>query len=107
MISRKGLKRKLDKLFSEKVRSRGSCQRCSSTLNLQTAHIYTRKYLKTRWDPQNALCFCAGCHRWAHDRPLDFAEFVKEKIGTKEYNELRAKAQKLGKVDMEKILEEM
>ena len=63
-ITRAGLIRKLDKMFSEIVRKGGECERCGKTdkTKLQCAHIYSRRHKNIRWDFKNALCLCAGCH---------------------------------------------
>ena len=83
------IKRKADKLFSEFIRSKGRCERCGKQENLQTSHIFSRRYLVTRWTPINANCLCAGCHRWWHDKPVEAVEWVKEYLGEDIYNELR------------------
>lgn len=63
---------KLDKLFSQKVRSKGFCERCGKESNLQCAHIYSRRNKRLRWDFENALCLCAGCHLyWWHLEPAE------------------------------------
>lgn len=75
-ITRKGLVRKLDTLVSSIVRSKGKCERCGKKENLQCAHIYSRRYKHLRWDLQNVVCLCAGCHFWAHQNPTEFAFWV-------------------------------
>ena len=106
--SRKTLKLKLDKLFSEIVRSLGYCLRCRNTENLQCAHIYSRRFLVTRWDFNNALCLCSRCHRWGHDNPLEFSDLVIKIKGVKKAEELRIKAKvSVEKVDFAQKLEEL
>ena len=84
------LKRKLDKICSEIVRARGRCQRCGQRGNLQTAHIFGRTYLNTRWSLDNLLCLCPDCHiNFAHKQPILFAEFVKKLLGEDKYNLLK------------------
>ena len=75
--------RYLDKIFSLAVRARGKCERCgrSQGVKLETAHIYTRSYKEGRWLFLNIFCLCSSCHRWTHDRPLEFAEFIISKLG--------------------------
>ena len=75
-ISRKGLVRKLDKLVSEKVRSLGYCEKCKKTTTLQPAHIYSRKFMHLRWDFENIICLCAGCHFWQHQNPAEAMRWV-------------------------------
>ncbi len=69
--SRSYYKRKADRLFSELVRSRPTCEMCGSSVKIfECAHVISRSNLHLRYDPQNALKFCKGCHyRW-HREPL-------------------------------------
>ena len=80
----RSVKAACDKLFSLIIRSKGSCERCSMTdySQLHCAHIYSRKFGSVRFDEDNALCLCARCHRWGHDNPTEFADFVNEKKNT-------------------------
>ena len=89
--SKKTLKNKLDKLVSEIVRKRGECQLCNKSrrVQLQCCHIFSRKYLNTRWDLDNVLCMCAGCHFRSHAEPILFAEWVKKRLGEDKYNLLK------------------
>lgn len=68
--TRTQLKRIADALFSKLVRSRGACQMCTKTNNLQCAHIISRRNLHLRYDFRNALALCAGCHLLWHHEPL-------------------------------------
>ena len=99
----KGYKGKADKLFSKIVRSRGSCERCGTTeyATLQCAHIITRKYSATRTDTRNAWCLCARCHRRLTDWPREHSRFITQTIGGNTYEELRAKAEAVTKVNWE------
>jgi len=108
---RKGKKyyiKKLDKLFSDKVRSIGKCQRCSkSNCRVETAHIISRKNKTLRWDDNNALCFCTTCHFWGHQDPLGFSLFV-EKSCPKRYKYLMENKNRLTKrsaKDLKELLE--
>ena len=104
--SRKTLKTKADKLFSERIRSEGRCEWCDATTTLQCCHIFTRRYLVTRWDHNNALCLCSKCHFKGHEQPLEFAEFVKRLYGGKKYNALRRKAKtSIKKIDLQVIVD--
>ena len=88
--SKTTLKRKLDKAVSEIVRSRGKCEHCERTENLQCAHIISRTNLNLRWNLQNLLCLCPNCHiNFAHKNPLMFAEWVKEYLGEAKYHALK------------------
>lgn len=95
--SQKSLKLEADKLWSKIIRSHGYCEKCGSTHYLQAAHIYSRRFNATRHDLNNGLCFCASCHRWGHDKPLDFAKWVNEYLGGEITEELSQKAHKITK----------
>ena len=46
------------------------CVRCNSPdRDVQWAHILSRRHLCTRWNPDNALALCAGCHMFWHNEP--------------------------------------
>lgn len=74
------LKDKADELFSQYIRLRdGKCLYCSSTQNLQCAHIKGRRNERLRFDPNNAITLCIRHHLyWAHKEPRDFAHWVEE-----------------------------
>jgi hypothetical protein len=74
----KSVKASCDKLFSLNVRSLGYCKRCGNTQTLQCCHIYSRKFGSIRFDYDNAICLCARCHRWGHDNPTEFSDWVGE-----------------------------
>jgi 5-methylcytosine-specific restriction endonuclease McrA len=61
-------KAKADKLFSLFVRDRdGKCVFCGTTVRLQCAHIFSRRNMRLRHDPQNAITLCFKCHfRYMH-----------------------------------------
>jgi len=61
------LKKQADLLFSEYIRKRdGKCMYCGKKENLQCSHVYGRRWEDGRWDCDNAITLCAGCHlyRW-------------------------------------------
>lgn len=102
------LKKKLDKLFSEKIRSLGFCQKCGTTRNLQCAHIFSRKNLSIRWDEENAVCLCLKDHLyWAHKEPVEFSKWVSQfkNIPYLENKIAHAKPMKL--YDLEMIYEQL
>lgn len=107
-FNRKILKDQLDELFSLIIRNRGKCERCGKTSPLNTAHIFSRRNLATRWDKDNVFCLCVGCHFWAHQSPILFAEFAKEKLGNEKYEKLKKKSieiKKWGIKELENLLE--
>lgn len=105
--SPKGAKAKADKYFSLLIRSRGACQACGKTLNLQCAHIISRRYSHTRCVERNALCLCAGCHHYYTDHPAEFGTLVLTFMDAHEYDALTQLSQLTGKVDWVAVAAEM
>lgn len=80
----------LDKLWRDKVRSRGMCLHCETTENLQAHHILSRTHRATRWDQENGVCLCYRCHlHWAHTDPIEFSAWATDMWGSKTINQLR------------------
>lgn len=96
--SPKGMKLRADKLFSQIIRSRGACQACGKTLNLQCAHVISRRFANTRCDEDNAFCLCAGCHMYYTDHPVEFGTFVLTLMDEADYTALTARSQRTTKV---------
>lgn len=72
---------KTDALFSRyiKLRSGGYCKRCGNYLGvhsrgLHCAHCFSRGKKSVRWDSDNAVALCYGCHRYLDQRPLEKTE---------------------------------
>lgn len=85
----KGDKGKATKLHAKITRSVGFCENCYKTDGqLQTAHIISRRYSRTRTMLNNAFCLCASCHRWFTDNPKEFAQFVDDTWAGEIYREL-------------------
>ena len=82
-ISKKKLKARADKLFSEKIRSLGTCElqgmdhiECSG--QLQCMHLVGKANHRLRWEENNAICGCSGHHFFYTNNPFFFFELVKE-----------------------------
>jgi hypothetical protein len=74
---------------------------------LQCAHIYSRTYRSVRWDLDNLLCLCAGCHFTSHRKPLELSDFVKTYLGEPLYTSLKLRATALKRwtiPDMQELL---
>lgn len=87
----KGVKARCDRLFSTLVLSRGACQYCGRTkpaVKLETAHLLSRRFIRTRYEPTNAFCACCACHMAWTDNPVRFARFALFEIGSDEYDRL-------------------
>lgn len=89
----------LDKMFSGLIRATGACVKCGATSSLQCAHILSRRYMNTRFDPANAVPLCAGCHVFYTHRPLEWEDWIIERIGADAYQALRVRARSNDKID--------
>lgn len=85
----RGDKARADRLFAALVRRRGRCESCGTTRHLQCAHIHSRRYVRVRWDPDNCVCLCAGCHMYYTDNPLEFAAWLQTVRTGDQLDELR------------------
>ena len=110
-ISRKGLIRKLDKLFSLKVREKGYCElkgkdtiRCGGVL--QCAHITTRSRKALRWDFNNAICICSGHHVWYTKNPDSWVKIIGKEFYEKGLY-VAGHANLAWDKNLEKVLEEL
>jgi len=99
-----------DALFSDYIRARDKfiCQRCGrkypgNSTSIQCAHIFSRVHKSTRWDPENAVTLCGGCHMYWTREPLEFYEWVIKRIGQEEFDTLRRNKSIPRKVDKKLI----
>ena len=47
---------------------------------IQWAHVTTRGVKILRWDQDNVMTLCAGCHLWWHHYPLEAAAWFRERF---------------------------
>lgn len=71
-------KQRADRAFSLFIRNRdGDCMAGGEHGgSLQCAHIVSRRYLATRWDPANAVALCSRHHTYFTHRPLEWLDWV-------------------------------
>lgn len=88
-----------DARFSLEIRERDrwTCQRCGTsyvppTRALHCAHIFSRGKYRTRFDPDNAVALCYGCHRHIDTHPIEKETFFRERMGDEAYDALRLRA---------------
>lgn len=91
-----------DTLFSKIVRSRGFCENCGATDNLQCAHGISRRYRNIRWAEDNAFCLCASCHVFYTHRPLEWEDWMR--AHDVDYDGLKRRALSIDKVDVAAVL---
>jgi hypothetical protein len=89
----KSEKLKLDGLFSKFIRLRadGKCQHCGKEVGfkrLNCMHFISRRILSTRWDTENALAGCPGCHFYLDEHPYEKTDFFKKYLGSDKFEEL-------------------
>jgi len=98
-----------DRLFSEFIRKRairisGGCQRCLSQKTnykqLQCSHLWGRRNKATRWDPDNCIGLCSGCHAYFTANPIEHQDWFRKHLGDERFEQLRLRAQGVKKVDI-------
>lgn len=80
-----------DKTWSFKVKERDhfKCQWCGRKDKLTSDHIFSRKKLNTRWNVDNGITLCAGCHIFRKRyEPFEWALVVIKKVGMPKLLEL-------------------
>ena len=99
-----------DDLWSKliKIRAWFRCEYCWKTNYLNSHHIFTRNNYTTRFDLDNGICLCSGCHTMsqkfsAHKTPLEFAERIIAKRWQERYDNLKAKSKQTWNKDYDAI----
>jgi hypothetical protein len=83
-----------DKKFSAWIRFRdGRCMNCGKETNLQCSHFWSRKHSSTRFDPDNCVAFCAGCHlfKMENEKQGIYRDFMIRWLGQDGYDKLEQK----------------
>ena len=92
-----------DKIFSDIIRTRDSwtCQRCNKTINrfsptarqgLHCSHFIGRSRYNTRFDEDNCVALCYGCHRYFTSNPLEHHEWQHKRMGEERLVDLHARS---------------
>jgi hypothetical protein len=113
----KTLRNKLDKEFSLAVRERAGwcCEACGKSYfdnrsSLQCSHHFSRRFVAIRWDWDNASAHCAGCHMHLGGNPIEFAEWIQNKIGPEKVQrlrELKETSPRYREADYQELLEKL
>lgn len=97
-----------DKLFSLYIRTRDdwTCQRPSCgkyypppTQALHNSHFHTRAKETVRFDVDNCIALCYGCHRYLDGHKVEYAEFKIKQLGRTRFDALMIRANQIGKRD--------
>ncbi len=114
----------LDRLFSEYIRRRaidlvGGCQRClalkyDSTKEdgsvyeaykyLDCSHYHGRTSKSVRWDEDNCIGLCFGCHQYLEHHPHEHEEFFKKHLGEQKWNMLLSRSRPGNKPDQASLI---
>ena len=110
-ITRKGLIKKLDRIFSKYIRLRDKyCVLCGSSDNANCGHLFSRRHYSTRWDEDNCHQQCYPCNFKHNHQPYLYYDWYIEKFGKDKLDELHTKHQQIKKysnVDLEELYEEI
>ena len=106
------LEKELDKLWSLKVREKCECELCGQRGDIKcfdAHHIRRRGNKSTRWDLDNGVCLCKGCHRFkVHMDTLTASELLdklKERRTKEWYYGLVRKSYEIKKWTMKELEE--
>ena len=82
-----------DKWFSLCIReaSNYTCVTCGKMGRMECSHVYSRRHRTIRWDVENAMSQCNGCHRVWHSNPIDSFIWFESEFGSGRIELLREK----------------
>ena len=92
----------IGKFWSEAVKKKAGhkCECCGEKNNLASHHIYSIRNASTKWEIDNGICLCIGCHTGntfsAHRSP-EFTLWIIKYIGEERFNRIRCKANQIKK----------
>ncbi len=98
----------LDTLFSNYIRAKAGwrCQRCGNKPDprgLHCHHFNRRRKQSTRFDEDNCLSLCLGCHQYFDENRDEEREFMLRKLGQEGFDMLEGRVRIYGKVDREAV----
>ena len=93
-LLKKSLIKLLDLKWAEKIKEDGFCKYCGKTSHLNAHHVFSRSSRSTRWDLENGICQCSGCHTLsskfsAHLTGTEFTLWIIDLRGWEWYADLR------------------
>lgn len=99
--------RNSDSVFSQYIRTRDNwtCQRCKMqyeppTKALQCSHFFGRGRESVRFDPDNCIALCHGCHRfWEKEDREAYRDYMIEWLGQEKFDALTIRQRLPGKRD--------
>ena len=113
-ISRKGLVKKLDTVFSLYIRQRYAdrngmvkCCTCSTVKHwkeMDCGHFMSRKHMSTRWVEDNCSTQCKKCNVFRYGEAYLFSVFLGSELADSLY-QMSKKTVKYSNVDLEEMIE--
>lgn len=108
--TRKSLEKQIDSLAAQicKERHNYTCARCGRNLRATPheahwAHIISRAKKSVRWEENNSLCLCFGCHiGWQHlgGNTVEFVRLAENTYGRSAIDAMWYKSQKPAKFSL-------
>lgn len=87
----------LDSIWSRAVKARAGnhCERCSKSEPLNSHHVIGRRNKTLRHVVSNGCCLCVGCHFYAEQNGVAFAQWILEKRGDQWWSSLQVMARQV------------
>lgn len=100
---------KADVIFAKYIKTRDGwrCKRCGvqyqeGDRGLHCSHFHGRTRESTRFDEDNCISLCMGCHKYFDEvNRQSYCEFKQKQLGEEKYKALRVRADTLIKKDRE------
>jgi len=94
----------IDILFSKyvKLKAGSICEYCGqrpASQGYHTHHFIGRRYLNTRYEPDNGVALCMSCHNLMGDFPDESQAFFVKRVGSQRAEELKIIARTYHKMD--------
>jgi hypothetical protein len=67
-------------------------QHATNSMGLHCAHNFTRRAQITRFDPENALALCYGCHQFVDSHSAEKEALFRLRFGNAAYDRVAALA---------------
>ena len=99
--------RELDQLVGTYIKheASGICAKCGNPRMLQSAHVLSKgPQSRLRFEPDNLMPLCGGCHLYWHQRPKEALEWFDEKYPGR-YERLQIAARCAPKLDLKLLLQ--
>ena len=97
-MTRRGLVKKLDAVFSEWTRARHAnpdglvmcvtCRKYRPAKEMHAGHFVSRRHMATRWEPRNVNPQCAGCNTFRAGEQYLHGKYIDETHGPGTADEL-------------------